>query len=91
MNDFIFIISFTPEEDQPLLFSHTLFLLLYSALQHAGFPETLQDQSQHCTAVVFTVLDTSCRFSAHIGAKKRIEERMQRVLAREKVLRYLHG
>lgn len=57
-NDFTFIISFTADNEQPLLFFHTLFLLLYSALQHAAFPGTLQDQSQHCTARVVTVLDT---------------------------------
>lgn len=38
--------------------------LIPLALQHAGFPETLQDQSQHCTAVVVTVLDTKRKFSA---------------------------
>lgn len=98
-SDFIFIISFTPDSEQPLLFFHTLFLVLYSALQHAAFPGTLQDQSQttiadhHCTAVVVTVLDTKKKkrkFPAHIGAKKRTEARMQKVLARERVLRYLH-
>lgn len=89
-NDFIFIISFTPDNDQPLVFFHTLFLLPYSALQHAGFPKTLQDQSPHCMAVVVTVLDTKRKFPAHVGAKKRTEARIQRVLAREKVLRCLH-
>lgn len=89
-SDFIFIVSFTPDNDQPLLFFHTLFLLLYSALQHAGFPETLQDQSQHCVAVVVTVLGTKRKFPAHIGAKKRTEARMQRVLARKKILKYIH-
>lgn len=89
-SDFIFIISFTPGNEQPLPLFHTLFLLLYSALQHAAFPGTLQDQSQHCTAVMVAVLDTKRKFPAHIGAKKRTEARMQKVLAREKVLRCLH-
>lgn len=47
---------FTPDEDQPLLFFHTFFLL-HSALQHVVLPEVLQDEGQHCAAVmVNTVL-----------------------------------
>lgn len=75
-SDFIFIISFTPDNDQPLLLFHTLFFLLYSVLQHAGFPKTLQDQSQQCMAVVVPVLDSKRNFPAHVGAKKRTEAGM---------------
>ena len=42
-------------------------------------PEALQDQSQHCTAVMVTV-NTKRRFLAHLGAKKRTEAEIQRAL-----------
>lgn len=67
-----FVISFTPNEDLPLLFFHTFFLL-YSALHHVVLPAALQDQSQHRAAVMVTVLNTKSRFLAHLGAKKKTE------------------
>lgn len=74
---------FTPDEDQPLLFFHTFFLL-HSALQHVVLPEALQDKGQHCAAVMVTVLNTKSRFLVHLGAKKRTEARMQRALETRK-------
>lgn len=73
----IVIISFTPEKDQPLLFFHILFFLLYSALHHVVLPEASQDQSQHCTAVMVTV-NTKSRFLADLSARKGTETRTQR-------------
>lgn len=51
------IILFKADEDEPLLSPHTLFFLLYSALHHIVLPEALQEQSQHCTAVIAAVLN----------------------------------
>lgn len=76
------IISFTPDEDQPLLFFHTF--LPYSALHHVVLQEALQDQSQYCAAVMVTVLNIKSRFPAHLGAKKRTEARMQGALETRK-------
>lgn len=81
------IISFTPDEDQPRLFFHTLFFWLYSALHHVVLPEALQDQSQDCIAVMVTVLNTKSRFLAHLGAKKRTEARMQKLESKRKGLK----
>lgn len=81
------LISFTPDEDQPQLFFHTLFFLLYSALHHVVLPAALQDQSQDCTAVMVTVLNTESRFLDHLGAKKRTEARMQKPESKRKVLK----
>lgn len=75
--DVIVIISFTPEEDQSLLFFHTLFFLLYSALHHVALPVASQDQNQCCSAVMVTV-NTKSRFVAHLSAEKGTEIRTQR-------------